>query len=71
VTQQAMQQVLQPGQKKSPMSTDKKYMYRCIELARLGASYTAPNPMVGAVLVYEDRIIGEGYHEQYGNRMQK
>lgn len=41
-------------------------MYRCLELARLGAGHTAPNPMVGAVLVYDDRIIGEGYHEQYG-----
>ena len=41
-------------------------MYRCLELARLGAGHVAPNPMVGAVLVYEDRIIGEGYHRQYG-----
>lgn len=48
------------------MSTDEKYMSRCIGLARLGASYTAPNPMVGAVLVHGDCIIGEGYHEQYG-----
>ena len=41
-------------------------MQRCIELARLGAGDVAPNPMVGAVLVYGDRIIGEGYHKQYG-----
>lgn len=41
-------------------------MWRCLELARLGAGHTAPNPMVGAVLVYEDRIIGEGYHQLYG-----
>ncbi|HWK04355.1 MAG TPA: bifunctional diaminohydroxyphosphoribosylaminopyrimidine deaminase/5-amino-6-(5-phosphoribosylamino)uracil reductase RibD [Puia sp.] len=41
-------------------------MQRCLELARLGAGYTAPNPMVGAVLVHEGRIIGEGYHELYG-----
>lgn len=41
-------------------------MTRCIELARLGAGYVAPNPMVGAVLVYEGRIIGEGYHQRYG-----
>ncbi len=41
-------------------------MRRCIELAKLGAGNTAPNPMVGAVLVYEGRIIGEGYHERYG-----
>ena len=41
-------------------------MHRCIALAKLGAGYVAPNPMVGAVLVYEDKIIGEGYHQQYG-----
>ena len=41
-------------------------MWRCLELARLGGGYTAPNPMVGAVLVYEDRVIGEGYHQVYG-----
>jgi diaminohydroxyphosphoribosylaminopyrimidine deaminase/5-amino-6-(5-phosphoribosylamino)uracil reductase len=41
-------------------------MHRCIELAKLGAGYVAPNPMVGAVLVHEDEIIGEGYHQQYG-----
>lgn len=47
-----------------------KYISRCVQLARLGAYYVAPNPMVGAVLVYgedEDaRIIGEGWHKQYG-----
>lgn len=42
------------------------YMERCIQLARLGAGYTAPNPMVGAVLVHENRIIGEGWHQRYG-----
>lgn len=41
-------------------------MQRCIQLAKLGAGNVAPNPMVGAVLVYEDEIIGEGYHMQYG-----
>lgn len=41
-------------------------MQRCLRLAGLGKGYTAPNPLVGAVLVYENRIIGEGYHEQYG-----
>ena len=41
-------------------------MRRCLELALLGSGHVAPNPMVGAVLVYEDRIIGEGYHELYG-----
>jgi diaminohydroxyphosphoribosylaminopyrimidine deaminase/5-amino-6-(5-phosphoribosylamino)uracil reductase len=41
-------------------------MHRCLELAQLGLGYVAPNPMVGAVLVYNDTIIGEGYHQQYG-----
>jgi diaminohydroxyphosphoribosylaminopyrimidine deaminase / 5-amino-6-(5-phosphoribosylamino)uracil reductase len=41
-------------------------MLRCLKLARLGAGYTAPNPMVGAILVYEDRIIAEGWHQKYG-----
>lgn len=42
------------------------YMHRCIELAKLGAGYVAPNPMVGSVLVHNNRIIGEGYHQLYG-----
>jgi diaminohydroxyphosphoribosylaminopyrimidine deaminase/5-amino-6-(5-phosphoribosylamino)uracil reductase len=41
-------------------------MRRCLELAQLGNGNVAPNPMVGAVLVYEDLIIGEGYHQKYG-----
>lgn len=41
-------------------------MSRCLELAQLGAGYVAPNPMVGALLVHENTIIGEGYHRQYG-----
>ncbi len=41
-------------------------MQRCITLALKGAGSVAPNPMVGAVLVHEDRIIGEGWHRQYG-----
>ncbi len=41
-------------------------MQRCIQLAKAGAGYVAPNPMVGAVLVHENRIIGEGYHQKYG-----
>jgi diaminohydroxyphosphoribosylaminopyrimidine deaminase/5-amino-6-(5-phosphoribosylamino)uracil reductase len=42
------------------------FMKRCIELARLGAGYTAPNPMVGALLVYKGMIAGEGYHHKFG-----
>ena len=41
-------------------------MFRCIDLAEKGSGYVAPNPMVGAVLVYEERIIGEGWHELFG-----
>lgn len=41
-------------------------MHRCFDLARLGAGSVSPNPMVGAVLVYQDRIIGEGWHRRYG-----
>ena len=42
-------------------------MERCLQLAELGAGYTAPNPMVGAILVHDGRIIGEGYHQIYGD----
>jgi len=45
---------------------DEQYMQRCLQLAALGAGHVAPNPMVGAVLVHEGRIIGEGYHRKYG-----
>ncbi len=48
------------------MANHTLYMQRCLQLAAEGAGTTAPNPMVGAVLVYEGRIIGEGYHRQYG-----
>ncbi len=48
------------------MNIDEQYMSRCIQLAKLGAGNVAPNPMVGAVLVYENQIIGEGYHQKYG-----
>lgn len=48
------------------IKTDEKYMQRALELARLGAGSVSPNPMVGAVVVHQDRIIGEGYHQQYG-----
>ena len=41
-------------------------MHRCLQLASLGAGSVAPNPMVGAVLVFNDTIIGEGFHQQYG-----
>ncbi len=43
-----------------------KYVQRCIELAKLGIGNTAPNPLVGSVIVYNNRVIGEGYHKKYG-----
>ena len=50
------------------MNNQELYMARCLQLARLGEYYVAPNPMVGAVLVAENgsQILGEGWHEQYG-----
>ncbi len=42
------------------------YMERCLELARNGQGHVAPNPMVGSVIVHNDRIIGEGFHQKYG-----
>lgn len=50
----------------STQFTHEKYMQRCLQLAALGAGAVSPNPIVGAVLVYEDKIIGEGYHQTYG-----
>jgi len=43
-----------------------KYMQRCLQLAKMGVGYVAPNPMVGAVIVCDDKIIGEGYHQNFG-----
>jgi diaminohydroxyphosphoribosylaminopyrimidine deaminase/5-amino-6-(5-phosphoribosylamino)uracil reductase len=48
------------------MTTDEKYMWRCIQIARNGVMETAPNPMVGAVIVCDGVIIGEGYHIRCG-----
>ncbi|HEY0680587.1 MAG TPA: bifunctional diaminohydroxyphosphoribosylaminopyrimidine deaminase/5-amino-6-(5-phosphoribosylamino)uracil reductase RibD [Chitinophagaceae bacterium] len=48
------------------MSLHEKYLNRCIHLATLGSGTVAPNPMVGSVLVHNDRIIGEGYHRVFG-----
>ena len=49
------------------MTTDEKYMQRCLQLARNGQQNAKPNPMVGAVIVSADgRIIGEGYHVRCG-----
>ena len=48
------------------LAEDRKFMRRAIELAKKGEGFTSPNPMVGAVIVKDGRIIGEGYHERYG-----
>lgn len=45
---------------------DSIFISRCIELAQKGNGFVAPNPMVGAVLVYNNKIIGEGYHHEFG-----
>lgn len=42
------------------------YMRRCLELARKGKGFTRTNPLVGSVIVHHNRIIGEGYHHEYG-----
>ncbi len=49
--------------------SDKKYslyIRRCFDLARLGNGKTSPNPSVGALIVRKDKIIGEGWHQEYG-----
>jgi len=42
------------------------YMLRCLELAKRGLGNVAPNPMVGCVIVHNGNIIGEGFHQKYG-----
>ena len=46
--------------------SDEIYMRRCFELARKGLGLTRSNPLVGSVIVHNDRIIGEGYHHEFG-----
>ncbi|MBJ7429525.1 MAG: bifunctional diaminohydroxyphosphoribosylaminopyrimidine deaminase/5-amino-6-(5-phosphoribosylamino)uracil reductase RibD, partial [Bacteroidia bacterium] len=48
------------------MKTHEMYMQRCIELAQLGAGGVSPNPLVGCIIVYNNQIIGEGWHQQFG-----
>ncbi len=47
-------------------ATDEKYLRRCLELARKGMGRTGQNPLVGAVIVCDGQIIGEGYHREFG-----
>jgi diaminohydroxyphosphoribosylaminopyrimidine deaminase/5-amino-6-(5-phosphoribosylamino)uracil reductase len=49
------------------MILEEVFMQRCIDLALKGNGFVAPNPLVGAVLVYNDEIIGEGFHQKYGS----
>lgn len=48
------------------MTAEEKYMMRCLQLAENGLGNVAPNPMVGAVIVHDGKIIGEGFHREYG-----
>ena len=48
------------------MENDERYMQRCLQLAANGIQGARPNPMVGAIIVADGRIIGEGYHVRYG-----
>ena len=50
----------------SQKNTDEKFMSRCLQLAANGIQGARPNPMVGAVIVADRRIIGEGYHVRCG-----
>ena len=48
------------------VSKDQKFIRRCIQLGEIGLRASMPNPCVGAVIVYQDRIIGEGFTSEYG-----
>src|SRR5690606_9526686 len=49
------------------MQEHEPYMRRCLELAQLGGGRVSPNPMVGAVLVHNGRILAEDYHRKFGD----
>ncbi|MFO7878426.1 MAG: bifunctional diaminohydroxyphosphoribosylaminopyrimidine deaminase/5-amino-6-(5-phosphoribosylamino)uracil reductase RibD [Bacteroidales bacterium] len=48
------------------MSKDETYLKRCLDIAKSGLGHVSPNPLVGAVIVKDERIIGEGYHQKIG-----
>ena len=48
------------------MTTDQRYMQRCLSLASKALGYTYPNPLVGSVIVHQGKIIGEGWHTKAG-----
>ena len=51
---------------KQSLHNQEFFMKRCLELATNGLGYVAPNPMVGSVVVCDNRVIGEGFHQKYG-----
>ena len=53
---------LKPGQR----AQDEAFMARALELAARGLGWTSPNPLVGAVIVKDGRVVGEGWHTAYG-----
>ena len=48
------------------MKNHEYFMNKCIELAKIGNSDVSPNPMVGSIIVFNNKIIGSGYHKSYG-----
>lgn len=52
--------------KKHDHHLDELFMQRCLELAALGRGYVSPNPLVGCVIVHNEKIIGEGWHKKFG-----
>ena len=48
------------------MQNDEFYLSKCIEIAKKGKGQVSPNPLVGCVIVYKNKIIGQGYHQRYG-----
>jgi diaminohydroxyphosphoribosylaminopyrimidine deaminase / 5-amino-6-(5-phosphoribosylamino)uracil reductase len=46
---------------------DEKWMHTCLELAAKGAGYVSPNPLVGAVIVLDGKLLGKGYHQKFGD----
>ena len=50
----------------TPKETDIFYMRRCFQLASCAMGRTAPNPLVGCVIVKDGRVLSEGFHQQYG-----
>ncbi|MCO6499552.1 MAG: bifunctional diaminohydroxyphosphoribosylaminopyrimidine deaminase/5-amino-6-(5-phosphoribosylamino)uracil reductase RibD [Vicingus serpentipes] len=48
------------------MNIHEKYVFQCLKKAELGFGNVAPNPMVGCLIVHKNKIVGQGYHEKYG-----